>query len=90
MLAVVGGHSFQDYTAYRDAALAALPGLGLELGRDVVLVGTVADDEMRAWYHAADVLAFPSSRRDWAWPCWRRWPPACRWWPATSPCSGST
>ena len=36
MLAVVGGHSFQDYAAYRDAALAALPGLGLELGVDVV------------------------------------------------------
>jgi len=65
VLAVVGGHSFQDYTAYRDAALAGLPGLGLELGRDVVLVGTVADDELRAWYHAADALAFPSLKEGW-------------------------
>ena len=65
MLAVVGGHSFQDYTAYRDAALARLPDLGLELGRDVVLVGTVADDELRAWYHAADALAFPSLKEGW-------------------------
>ncbi len=65
MLAVVGGHSFQDYTAYRDDALASLPGLGLELGRDVVLVGTVADDELRAWYHAADALAFPSLTEGW-------------------------
>ena len=41
MLAVVGGHSFQDYAAYREAALAALPGLGpARSGEDVVLLGT--------------------------------------------------
>lgn len=60
VLAVLGGHSFQDYAAYRDAVLAELPSLGLELGRDVVLVGTVPDQDMSAWYTAADVLAFPS------------------------------
>ena len=36
VLAVVGGHSFQDHRAYRDAVLAELPRLGLELGGDVV------------------------------------------------------
>lgn len=60
VLAIVGGHSFQDYTAYRDAALAALPGLGLTLGVDVVLLGTVSETELAGWYHAADALAFPS------------------------------
>ena len=60
VLAVLGGHSFQDYRAYRDAVLAELPGLGLALGRDVVEVGTVPEDDMAAWYAAADVLAFPS------------------------------
>ncbi len=65
VLAVVGGQSFQDHTAYRDAALASLPALGLELGRDIVLVGTVADDELRAWYHATDALAFPSLNEGW-------------------------
>lgn len=60
VLAVVGGHSFQDYRAYRDAVLADLPGLGLELGTDVVLVGTVPEQDMAHWYAAADVLAFPS------------------------------
>ncbi len=60
MLAVLGGHSFQDYRAYRDAVLAELPDLGLELGRDVVEVGTVPESDMAAWYAAADVLAFPS------------------------------
>ena len=60
VLVVVGGHSFQDHRAYREAVLAELPGLGLELGVDVVPVGTVADDDVPAWYAAADVLAFPS------------------------------
>jgi glycosyltransferase-like protein len=60
VLAVVGGHSFQDHRWYRDAVLAELPGLGLEIGVDVLLVGTVDDEEMPSWYAAADVLAFPS------------------------------
>jgi glycosyltransferase-like protein len=60
VLAVLGGHSFQDYRAYHDAVLAELPVLGLELGRDVVEVGTVPDADMPAWYRAADALAFPS------------------------------
>lgn len=64
-LAVVGGHSFQDYDAYRDAALAGLPALGLELGRDVVLLGTVPDDELPEWYGAAGALVFPSLKEGW-------------------------
>jgi glycosyltransferase-like protein len=60
VLGIVGGHSFQDYRAYRDAALARLPDLGLELDRDVVLLGTVSDADLGGWYRAADVFAFPS------------------------------
>ncbi len=60
VLVVVGGESFQDYEAYRDAAYGSLPGLGLELGRDIVVVGTVEDAELRGWYRTADALAFPS------------------------------
>ena len=60
VLAVVGGHSFQDHRAYREDVLAELPRLGLELGVDVVLVGTVPDADMPCWYAAADALAFPS------------------------------
>lgn len=65
MLAVVGGHSFQDYTPYREAALALLPELGLRLGRDVVLLGTVDEQDLVGWYHAADALAFPSVKEGW-------------------------
>ena len=65
VLAVVGGHSFQDYRAYRDRVFSLLPDLGLTVGRDVVLLGTVADDELPAWFAAADVFAFPSTKEGW-------------------------
>jgi glycosyltransferase involved in cell wall biosynthesis len=64
-LVVVGGHSFQDYARYRDDVLAMLPGLGLELGRDVVLAGTLSDTELHEWYRSADALAFPSTKEGW-------------------------
>jgi glycosyltransferase-like protein len=59
-LAIVGGHSFQDHTPYRDRVIASMAELDVEFDRDVALLGTVPDEEMAAWYHAADVLAFPS------------------------------
>jgi glycosyltransferase involved in cell wall biosynthesis len=65
VLAVVGGHSFQDYREYRDRVLSSLPGLGLRTGDDVVLLGTVPDAELPGWYAAADVLAFPSTKEGW-------------------------
>jgi glycosyltransferase involved in cell wall biosynthesis len=62
VLAVIGGHSFQDHRAYREAVLASLPGLGLTLGRDLVELGTVPDEDVPGWYAAADALAFPSTK----------------------------
>lgn len=60
VLAVVGGHSFQDFAPYREAALDGLPALGLTAGVDVVEVGTVSDAQLAGWYAAADVLCYPS------------------------------
>ena len=65
MLAIVGGHSFQDYAAYREETLARLPELGLELGTDVVLLGTLSEADLGAWYRSADALCFPSLKEGW-------------------------
>jgi glycosyltransferase-like protein len=65
MLAIVGGHSFQDYAAYREETLATLPGLGLELGTDVVLLGTLSEADLGDWYRSADALCFPSLKEGW-------------------------
>jgi glycosyltransferase-like protein len=60
VLAIIGGHAFQDHTPYRNRVIAAMADLDLQFGRDVALLGTVPDDEMAAWYRAADAFAFPS------------------------------
>ena len=65
VLAIVGGHSFQDYREYRERVLSSLPGLDLRRGGDVLELGTVPDGELPAWYAAADVLAFPSTKEGW-------------------------
>ncbi len=64
-LVVVGGHSFQDHTRYRDDALAMLPELGLDVGSDVILAGSLSDTELHEWYRSADALAFPSTKEGW-------------------------
>ena len=60
VLVILGGHSFQDYEAYRLETLALLPGLGLGLGDDIVQIGTVDDLTLAQWFRAADILAYPS------------------------------
>ncbi len=65
VLAIVGGHSFQDYSEYRAGVFERAAALGLEIGRDVVLLGTVPDEELRGWYQAADAFVFPSVKEGW-------------------------
>ncbi|WP_157801174.1 MSMEG_0565 family glycosyltransferase [Sphingobium sp. LB126] len=65
VLAIIGGHSFQDYSAYSEEVLASLPGLGLELERDVVLLRTVAQSELVEWLAVADGFVFPSINEGW-------------------------
>src|SRR5262249_52166957 len=64
LLAVVGGHSFQNYRAYRDQVFSLLPKLGLEVGQDIALLGTVADAELPSWFAAANMFAFPSAKEE--------------------------
>jgi glycosyltransferase-like protein len=65
VLAVVGGHSFQDYDSYRERVLGRAAELGLSLGGPVVLLGTVPEDELPRWYHTADAFVFPSVKEGW-------------------------
>jgi glycosyltransferase-like protein len=56
-LVIVGGHSFQDFAPYREAALAE----AAELGIAVREVGTLTDAELAGWYAAADALCHHST-----------------------------
>jgi len=49
-----------EVTSPIPASLARLPELGLVEGRDVLLLGTVSEADLGAWYRAADAFAFPS------------------------------
>ena len=72
LLAIGGGETLFDYHEYRDAWWGDAKRLGLEVcdgapeavpdSADVVILGTVADDDMPALYRAADAFAFPSTR----------------------------
>jgi glycosyltransferase involved in cell wall biosynthesis len=61
LLAIVGGHSFQDHAAYRRSVFARIEELRLREGEDLVQLGTLPDDEMPVAYAAADAFAFPST-----------------------------
>lgn len=63
MLVVLGGHSFQDHRPYRDRVMARAQEVGLD--DDLAILGTVSDDELIGWYHAADAFAFPSVKEGW-------------------------
>lgn len=64
-LVVVGGHSFQDHRPYRERVLARARELGLEEGSDLVVLGTISDEELTSWYHAAGAFVFPSVKEGW-------------------------
>ncbi|MGH9101478.1 MAG: MSMEG_0565 family glycosyltransferase [Acidimicrobiales bacterium] len=59
---VLGGTSFQDYSSYRERALARADDLGLRRAGDLVVRGPVTEEELAAWYHAADAFVFPSEK----------------------------
>ncbi len=72
LLAIGGGETLFDYHEYREAWWGDAERLGLEVysgapgevpdSADVVILGTIDDDDMPALYRAADVFAFPSTR----------------------------
>jgi glycosyltransferase-like protein len=65
LLAVVGGHSFQDYDPYRRQVQYRAAELGVPVGEAIVLLGTVPEEELPRWYHTADAFVFPSHKEGW-------------------------
>jgi glycosyltransferase-like protein len=65
LLAVVGGHSFQDHDPYRQRVLDRAARLGVPSGEAVALLGTVPEEELPRWYHTADAFMFPSLKEGW-------------------------
>jgi glycosyltransferase-like protein len=65
VLAVIGGHSFQDYRPYRESVFDSLATHGVRLDEDLYLLGTVDDDELPDWFQAADAFVFPSLKEGW-------------------------
>ena len=57
---IVGGASVLDHGAYRRAFEAARATLRPAVGGAVIELGVVAEDDMPALYHLADVVALPS------------------------------
>lgn len=59
---IAGGASLLNHDDYVAAFIERIADSGLSIGpgKDIVLTGTVPDDQMPALYRAADVLAMPS------------------------------
>lgn len=60
-----GGETLFDYRAYREEFFSESDGLGLVIGRDILIQGSVSEDSIPALYNAADVFVFPSVKEGW-------------------------
>ncbi|MCI0709249.1 MAG: MSMEG_0565 family glycosyltransferase [Chloroflexi bacterium] len=65
VLLLAGGETLLDHTPYRVEFFDMLEHSTLQLNKDIVLLGTVADDRIPGLYHVADMLAFPSLKEGW-------------------------
>ena len=65
VLVIAGGETLFDYTPYRTEFFDYLDGSELEVGKDLLLLNTVEDEEIPKLYHAADSLLFPSVKEGW-------------------------
>ena len=65
ILLIAGGETLFDYTLYRKEFFAWLHDSELEIGKDILLLETVEDEQIPELYHAADGLLFPSVKEGW-------------------------
>jgi glycosyltransferase-like protein len=60
-----GGETLFDYRAYREEFFSGAERLGLSVGKDIFIPGSVSEDAIADLYNAADVFVFPSVREGW-------------------------
>lgn len=64
-LVIAGGATLFDYQSYRDQFFTLATQLNIEIGRDLILPGVIADAELPAVYRCADAFVFPSTKEGW-------------------------
>lgn len=65
VLLIAGGETLFDYTPYRTRFFEWVHDSELEIGKDIVLLEVVKDEQIPELYHAADGLLFPSVKEGW-------------------------
>src|SRR3990172_9309528 len=60
-----GGETLFDYRAYREEFFSEIKRLGLRLGEDIIILGTVPEDSISKLYQAGDLFVFPSVKEGW-------------------------
>jgi glycosyltransferase-like protein len=60
-----GGETLFDYRAYREEFFSEAESLGLRIGKDIIIQGSVPEDSIASLYGAADVFIFPSVKEGW-------------------------
>ena len=65
VLLLAGGETLLDYRSYRAEFFQLLNHSGLEVDKDLLLLGTVSETQIESLYQAADVFTFPSVKEGW-------------------------
>ncbi len=60
-----GGETLFDYRDYREEFFSEVQRLGLQLDKDLFVLGNVPESKMQSLYNAADVFVFPSIKEGW-------------------------
>lgn len=64
-LIIAGGETLFDYQAYRDEFFMLADKLAVEIGRSLIMPGTIAYTDLPALYRTADAFVFPSIKEGW-------------------------
>lgn len=65
ILIIAGGETLFDYSPYRTQFFELLDKSDLKIGKEILLLDVVGDDQIPELYHAADGFLFPSIKEGW-------------------------